>query len=86
MPALSPDDLIRLARLCLKINSARQSGIAGQAFTDYRCWRCGKNKRHPNTNVPYFCNDCEADVVRLALTQLPEDLTEEGRDDSRTGG
>ena len=32
--------------------------LAGQAFTEYTCAVCGKEGRHPNTNVPKICIDC----------------------------
>lgn len=33
-------------------------GIAGQAFTDYKCAMCGKTESHENTAVPKLCPSC----------------------------
>ena len=35
-----------------------RGGLAGQAFTDWKCNACGVDGNYPNTAVPRFCNAC----------------------------
>lgn len=37
---------------------ARMGGLAGQAFTSYRCLMCLEPFSHPNTMTPHFCPTC----------------------------
>lgn len=43
-----------------------RSGFAGQAFTEWTCWSCGKEDCHANTAVPRLCNEC-ADRLGLCV-------------------
>jgi len=40
--------------------------FAGQAFTEWTCWACGKEDSHPNTSTPRLCNEC-ADKLGLCV-------------------
>lgn len=42
-----------------------RSGLAGQAFTNWKCLRCDAEHVYPNTMVPFICNDCIGDVKKL---------------------
>lgn len=35
-----------------------RQGLAGQAFTWYKCECCGAEAQHPNTRVPKLCSQC----------------------------
>lgn len=65
--AADQDHAKRLAahqcRYCYYLNH----GLAGQAFTDWRCVLCGLEAQHHNTNVPRVCVPC-ADGFSLCVT------------------
>jgi hypothetical protein len=64
----SRTDACREARL--KARECRwcfyRSSFAGQAFTDWNCWSCGKEDSHANTAVPRLCDTC-ADKLGLCV-------------------
>lgn len=35
-----------------------KKGLAGQAFTWYKCELCGDEEHYPNTRVPLLCKKC----------------------------
>lgn len=39
-------------------NCSNKSICAGQAFTSYKCKKCGKDYLHANTTVPMVCEKC----------------------------
>ena len=41
-----------------------RSGMAGQAFTDWTCWSCGKEDQSSTTSHPRLCVEC-ADKLGL---------------------
>lgn len=41
-----------------------RSGLAGQAFTGWECLRCGAEHTHPNTMVPFICDECIGDLKK----------------------
>lgn len=44
-----------VCRTCFYINSG---GMAGQAFTRWKCAACEKETMHPNTATPKLCDPC----------------------------
>lgn len=48
-----------LIQAALSSSKRRQGGIAGQAFTNYKCVCCEGIFSNSNTNTPLFCNECE---------------------------
>lgn len=42
-------------RHCFYLSGLR---VAGQAFTEWECARCGEERTHPNTAVPALCDTC----------------------------
>ena len=34
--------------------------IGGQAFTEFKCQKCGQLSYHHNTNVPKYCYNCSS--------------------------
>ena len=53
--------------------------VAGQAFTQYKCEKCGQLGWHPNTATPKYCSSCaEKDYVcqRCGADLLLEEIIE----------
>lgn len=40
--------------------------LAGQAFTEYTCWRCDQTLSHANTAVPRLCDPCAKETQLCA--------------------
>ena len=54
--------------------------IAGQAFTSFVCENCDKVCKHSNTNTPYVCEACSAQlgVCRHCLAKVDDSPNQEG--------
>lgn len=48
----------RLQRQRCRRCDVLRTGLAGQAFTDFKCADCGEARSHANTAVPLLCADC----------------------------
>lgn len=48
----------RKARECVSCYYLRAGRLVGQAFTDWKCFACGREGMHPNTGVPRLCTEC----------------------------
>jgi len=42
-----------------------RSGLSGQAFTSWTCLRCDVEHVHPNTMVPFICDNCKSNIKNL---------------------
>lgn len=70
---LSEDEKLKKAyRMLMPEHRRRQTGIAGQAFTEYNCFRCEKSDMHPNTAVPIFCEKCEEEIIKEYQSETKE--------------
>ena len=45
---------------CVACQMANKGLIGGQAFTKFKCERCGQISYHHNTNVPKYCYTCSS--------------------------
>ena len=44
--------------VCTKCKIEQAGGMSGQAFTAFKCEKCGEMNMHYNTNVPKICSKC----------------------------
>jgi hypothetical protein len=54
----------KLTQKLLKMNRERQTGICGQAFTNYNCLVCEDDFSHPNTCTPMICPNCTTELKK----------------------
>jgi len=54
------EKLDKAHRKLMCLSRRRRGGLAGQAFTNYTCFRCDSEECHGDTNTPLFCRDCES--------------------------
>ena len=54
----------KVIRNILKLN--HRGGLAGQAFTSYKCHGCLEEKMHSNTAVPFVCRKCEKELKEIS--------------------
>ena len=62
----------------LNFNLKKQSGLCGQAFTNYKCISCGSEECHPNTCTPIICPKC---VLGLKNTIKQNEIMQEALDE-----
>ena len=44
--------------VCIRCKIEQAGGMSGQAFTAFKCEKCGEMNMHYNTNVPKICSKC----------------------------
>lgn len=44
--------------ICTNCKIEQAGGMSGQAFTAFKCEKCGEMNMHYNTNVPKICSKC----------------------------
>ena len=44
--------------ICIRCKIEQAGMVGGQAFTAFKCEKCGEMSMHYNTNVPKICSKC----------------------------
>lgn len=52
------ETLKKLLRIALWAQMYSRGRLGGQSITNYACLMCENERTHPDTAVPYFCEDC----------------------------
>lgn len=48
--------------ICIRCKIEQAGMVGGQAFTAFKCEKCGEMNMHWNTNVPKICEKCSKEL------------------------